>query len=74
MKKRIKKMTENKMLLLTNSIMNSHLNQSFCIYEQKKKKILLNILIDSFALIIDLRMIDDKQSKRNAQSFAKKLS
>jgi len=25
-------------------------------------------------LIIDLRVIDDEQSKRNAQSFAKKLS
>jgi len=37
-------------------------------------KISLNILIDSFALIIDLRVIDDKQSKRNAQLFAKKLS
>ncbi len=31
-------------------------------------------MIDSFALIIDLRMIDDEQSKKNAQSFAKKLS
>ncbi len=37
-------------------------------------KISLDILIDSFALIIDLKMIDDEQSKRNAQSFAKKLS
>jgi len=35
---------------------------------------LLNILIDSFALIIDLKMINDEQSKRNAQSFTKKLS
>jgi len=35
---------------------------------------LLDILIDLFALIIDLRVIDDEQSKRNAQSFAKKLS
>ena len=38
MKKRIKKMTENKMLLLTNLIMSSHLNQSFCMYEQKKQR------------------------------------
>jgi len=37
-------------------------------------KISFNILIDSFALIIDLKVIDDEQSKRNAQSFAKKLS
>ncbi len=37
-------------------------------------KISLNILIDLFALIINLRMIDDEQLKRNAQSFAKKLS
>ncbi len=37
-------------------------------------KILLNILIDSFTLIIDLKIINDKQLKKNAQSFAKKLS
>ncbi len=37
-------------------------------------KIFFNILIDSFALIIDLRMINDEQSKRNAQSFAKRFS
>jgi len=37
-------------------------------------KISFNILIDSFALIIDLKVINDEQSKRNAQSFAKKLS
>ncbi len=36
-------------------------------------KISLNILIDSFTLIVDLRMINDEQLKRNAQSFAKKL-
>jgi len=27
-----------------------------------------------FALIIDLKVIDDEQSKRNAQSFVKRLS
>jgi len=37
-------------------------------------KISFNILLDLFALIVDLRVIDDEQSKRNAQSFAKKLS
>jgi len=37
-------------------------------------KISLDILIDSFALIVDLKMINDEQLKRNAQSFAKKLS
>jgi len=31
-------------------------------------------LIDSFALIVDSRVINDEQLKRNAQSFAKKLS
>jgi len=35
---------------------------------------LLDVLINLFALIIDLRMINDEQSKKNAQSFAKKLS
>jgi len=35
---------------------------------------LLDVLIDLFALIIDLKMIDDEQLKKNAQSFAKKLS
>ncbi len=35
---------------------------------------MLVTLIDSFALIIDLKVIDDEQSKRNAQSFAKWLS
>jgi len=37
-------------------------------------KISFNILIDLFALIIDLRMINDEQLKKNAQSFAKRLS
>ncbi len=37
-------------------------------------KISFDILINSFALIIDLRMINDEQLKRNAQSFTKKLS
>ncbi len=37
-------------------------------------KISFNILINLFTLIVDLRVIDDEQSKRNAQSFAKKLS
>ena len=36
-------------------------------------KISLNILIDLFTLIIDLKMINDEQSKRNAQLFAKRL-
>ncbi len=37
-------------------------------------KISLDILIDLFTLIIDLRVINNEQSKRNVQSFAKKLS
>jgi len=37
-------------------------------------KILFDVLIDSFTLIVGLKMINDEQSKRNAQSFAKKLS
>jgi len=37
-------------------------------------KISFNILIDLFALIVDSKVIDDEQLKRNAQSFAKKLS
>ncbi len=40
----------------------------------EETKISFNILIDLFALIVDLKVIDDEQSKRNAQSFAKKLS
>jgi hypothetical protein len=40
----------------------------------EETKISFNVLIDSFALIVDLKMIDDEQSKRNAQSFAKRLS
>ncbi len=40
----------------------------------EEMKISFDILIDLFALIVDLRVIDDEQSKRNAQSFAKKLS
>ncbi len=40
----------------------------------EESKISLDVLIDSFALIIDLKMIDDEQLKKNAQSFAKKLS
>ncbi len=39
----------------------------------EESKISLDILIDSFTLIIDLKMIDDEQLKKNAQSFAKKL-
>jgi len=35
-KKEIEKIIENMMLLLTNLIMNNYLNQSFCMYEQKK--------------------------------------
>jgi len=35
---------------------------------------LLDVLIDSFALIVDLKIIGDEQLKRNAQLFAKKLS
>ncbi len=42
--------------------------------QTEEMKISFNILIDSFTLIVDLRMIDDEQLKRNAQSFAKKLS
>ena len=42
--------------------------------QTNEMKIFFNILIDSFALIIDLRMINDEQSKRNAQSFAKRFS
>ena len=42
--------------------------------QTKEMKISFNILLDLFALIVDLRVIDDEQSKRNAQSFAKKLS
>jgi len=37
-------------------------------------KITLDVLIDLFALIVDLKMINDEQLKKNAQSFAKKLS
>jgi len=40
----------------------------------EEMKISFDILINSFALIIDLRMINDEQLKRNAQSFTKKLS
>ena len=40
----------------------------------EETKISFDILINLFTLIIDLRMINDEQSKRNAQSFAKKLS
>ncbi len=40
----------------------------------EEMKISFDILIDSFALIVNLKMIDDEQSKRNAQSFAKRLS
>ncbi len=38
MKKKIKKMTDDKMLLSTNSIISSHLDQSFCIYKQKNQR------------------------------------
>ncbi len=37
-------------------------------------KISLDILIDLFTLIVDLKVIDDEQLKRNAQLFAKRLS
>ncbi len=40
----------------------------------EETKISFNILIDSFALIVDLKVINNEQLKRNAQSFAKKLS
>ncbi len=42
--------------------------------QSEKMKISFNILIDLFALIVDSKVIDDEQLKRNAQSFAKKLS
>ncbi len=38
MKKKVKKITDDKTLLLTNLIIDSYLNQSFCIYEQKNQR------------------------------------
>ncbi len=61
--------------IIINKLNHEQSLESVILYvKTKETKIFFNILIDSFTLIINLKMINNKQLKKNAQSFAKRLS